>query len=425
MEQLITDFHGHIDGYSGGGITCEFGTPVEYETHPLLAVVCALRMQERLKRMQFPWEMQIGVSSGPSVAALIGKKRKSYTAVGLPAETALRLRMACKPGRILIGPECYNKVSYCIEARMLQEKGSEAAGDTSKQIDEYERRLATNPSDTQALFHLGEIYLKKMHQPGKALKLLEQALKQAPDNTEIKLAYAEANIEKESLGRIEDISSGSITAYEVIGTRNPLLDERRVPRKFSEKYARAEGLIGIPADLILPIEAIDGSVGHSRVVAVLSYAMAETLGLDETQKKDILMAGYIQDIGKKLISHEIISRTRKLTEDEFKEVRRHPTEATRILSSAGFNKVGILQIVEHHHERYNGKGYPHGKAGEQIPIGARITAVADSYDAMVAWRPYRKTLTREESLTEIKRGTRAGYYDPTVVKALLTILDGG
>jgi class 3 adenylate cyclase len=424
MEQLLTDFHAHMESYSGGTIECQFGIPVEYETHPVLAVVAAIRMQEKLRKIKFPWDMQVGIASGSSVAALLGRNRKSYTALGAPVENALRLRMACRPGHILIDQECYNRVSYCIEAKLVKEKDQVVQDDVSGQISDLERRLTTDPDDIEALQELGEVYLKKLHEPTRALKLFEQALKVDPDNTKVKLAYAEANIEKESVSRTPEAGTAGLTAYEVIGTRNPLFDKDRVPRKFSERYASIENLISIPPDLILPIEAIDGSIGHSRMVAVLSYAVAETLGLNEEQKKDVLMAGYIQDIGKKLIPHEIISRTRRLTNEEFAEVRKHPIEATRVLSSAGFNKVGVLEIVEHHHERYNGKGYPHGKSGDKIPIGARITAVADSYDAMVAWRPYKKSYNRADAITEIKRGARSGFYDPTVVQAFLSVIDG-
>jgi HD-GYP domain-containing protein (c-di-GMP phosphodiesterase class II) len=423
MEQVLTDFHGHVESHSGGSIMCEFGAPVEYETHALLAVIGALRMQAKLRRLQFPWDVQMGVSSGTSVMGLVGNKRKTYTAIGSPTENAVKLRMACKPGRIMIDAECYSKVSYCVEAKLVQDKEEKIKEDTSELISELERKLATSPNNVDVLYQLGEVYLKQLHQPTRALKLFEHALKVDPDNTDVKLAYAEANIEKDSLARLSETGPTEFTAYEVMGTRDPLKDANRLPKKFTERYGNVGNLIGIPSDLILPIEAIDGSIGHSRVVAVLSFAIAETLGLDDTRKKDILMAGYIQDIGKKLVPHEILSRSRQLTDKEKAEVRRHPTEATRVLSQAGFNKISILRIVEHHHERYNGKGYPHGKAGEQIPMGARITGVADAFDAMVGWRPYRKARSRAEAVEEIRRSARAGLYDPSVVEAFLALVD--
>ncbi len=423
MEQVLDDFHGHVGSFSGGSIICEFGVPVEYETHAVLAVIAALRMQQKLRKLQSPWDLQVGIATGSAVTALVGHNRKTYTALGAPAENALKLRMACKPGRILIDADCYSRVSYCIEARLLHDKDSSVEDTTTRLIDDLERKLTSKPDDVELLHQLGEIYLKQLHQPTRALKLLEQALMIDPNNTEVKLAYAEANMEKESHARLSEVGQVGFTAYEVTGTRNPLYDENKLPRKFTERYAKVESLIGIPADLILPIEAIDGSVGHSRVVAVLSFAMAETLGLSEAQKKDALMAGYIQDIGKKLIPHEIISQTGRLTEKEFAKVRKHPTEATRVLSQAGFNKLNILEIVEHHHERYNGKGYPYGKSGDEIPIGARITSLADAYSAMVAWRPYRKAMSRVDALAEIRRSAREGYYDPAVVEAFFTVIN--
>jgi HD-GYP domain-containing protein (c-di-GMP phosphodiesterase class II)/class 3 adenylate cyclase len=423
VELLMTDFHGHIEGYSGGTILCEFGAPLEFETHALLSVVAAHTIHQKLKRLHSPWELRVGISTGASVVSLIGKNRRNYTAVGPLVDDAVQLRILCRPGRTLIDAETYNRVKHCIDARLVQAKGGALMPDVTSQIEEIEHSLVEEPENVDALYCLGTLYLKKLHDPTRALQLFERALDVDPDNTDVKLSYAEANMAKESRARLSATAGSDAPVYEVTGPKNPLVDENRLPKKFYERYGDIENLIDIPDELILPIEAMDGSVGHSRVVAVLSYALAETLGLSEVQKKDILVAGFIQDIGKKLIPYEVLSRSRRLTEEEFAQVRKHPTEAARVLSSAGFNKMSVLEIVEHHHERYNGKGYPHGKSGKQIPVGARVTAVADSYDAMVAWRPYRKPFEKDQALAEIKRETRTGFYDPAVVKALLTVVD--
>lgn len=423
MEQLLNDYHGHIEGYTGGEILCEFGAPVEYETHPLLAVMAALRMQERVRKLKLPWVLQVGISTGTAVTGLVGSKRKSYTALGYLVSRARHLQAACRPGKVLVDGECYSKINHCIEARLVREVPGAQEDHTTEMIDKLESKYAANSEDVETLYHLGLLYFKKLHQPARALRLFEQALRLDPDNTDLKLAYAEANIQKDSDTRFLGVDAAELTAYEVVGTRNPLMDESRLPRKFAKRYSSVEKHVGVPPDLILPIEAADGSVGHSLVVAILSYAIAETLGLNEAQKKDVLMAGYIQDIGKKLIPDYIISRTQRLTEKEMALVRRHPVEAVRILASAGLNKKGVLEIVENHHERFNGKGYPRGKAGQQIPIGARITAVADSYDAMVAWRPHKKRMDRTSALDELKDNARAGLYDPAVIEALMTLLD--
>jgi HD-GYP domain-containing protein (c-di-GMP phosphodiesterase class II)/class 3 adenylate cyclase len=423
IELLMTDFHGHVEGYSGGAILCEFGAPLEFETHALLSVVAAHTIHEKLKRLHSPWELKVGISTGTAVISLIGKSRRNYTAVGPLVDDAMQMRMLSRPGRTLIDAETYNRVKHCMDARLVQAKGGALMPDVTAQIEDIERTLAGEPENVDALSCLGTLYLKKLQDPTRALELFERALEVDPDNTDVKLNYAEANMAKESRARLSSTAGSDAPVYEITGPKNPLLDENRLPRKFYERYADVENLIDIPDELILPIEAMDGSVGHSRVVAVLSYAIAETLGLSETQKKDVLVAGFIQDIGKKLVPYEVLSRSRRLTEEEFAQVRKHPTEAARVLSSAGFNKMSVLEIVEHHHERYNGKGYPHGKSGKQIPVGARVTAVADSYDAMVAWRPYRKPFEKNHALEEIKREARTGFYDPAVVKALLTIVD--
>ncbi len=423
IELLVTDFHGHVEGYSGGGILCEFGAPLEFETHALLSVIAAHTIHQKLERMHAPWEIKVGIATGASVISLVGRSRKSYTAVGPLVDDAMQLRMLSRPGRTLIDAETYNRVRHCIDAKLVQAKGGALMPDLTTQIEDIEQTLAKEPKNIDALSCLGTLYLKKLHDPTKALELFERALEVDPDNTDVKLSYAEANMAKESRARVSATIGSGAPVYEVNGPRNPFLDENRLPKRFYERYGDVENLIDIPDELILPIEAMDGSVGHSRVVSVLSYAMAETLGFSEAQKKDVLVAGFIQDIGKKLIPYEVLSRSRRLTEEEFAQVRKHPTEAARVLSSAGFNKMSVLEIVEHHHERYNGKGYPHGKSGKDIPVGARVTAVADSYDAMVAWRPYRKPFAKDQALEEIKRETRTGFYDPAVVKALMTIVD--
>lgn len=423
IEMLASDFHGHVEGYSGGTVLCEFGAPLEFETHALLSVVAAHAMHQRLKRLHSPWELKVGISTGTSVISLVGKSRRSYTAVGALVDDAVQLRMLSRPGRTLIDAETYNRVKHCIDARLVQAKGGAIMPDVTSQIEDIEKTLVQEPGNVDALSCLGSLYLKKLHDPTRALELFEKALDIDPDNTDIKLSYAEANMAKESRARLSGIEGSDAPVYEVTGPKNPLMDENRLPKKFFQRYGDVENLIDIPEELILPIEAMDGSVGHSRVVAVLSYALAETLGLSDSQKKDVLIAGFIQDIGKKLVPYEVLSRSRRLTEEEFAQVRKHPTEAARVLSSAGFNKMSVLEIVEHHHERYNGKGYPHGKSGKQIPMGARVTAVADSYDAMVAWRPYRKPFGKDQALAEIKREARTGFYDPAVVKALMTVVD--
>jgi HD-GYP domain-containing protein (c-di-GMP phosphodiesterase class II) len=117
-----------------------------------------------------------------------------------------------------------------------------------------------------------------------------------------------------------------------------------------------------------------------------------------------------------------LNRAGRLSENEFKEIERHPIEGATIAKNMGYESANILDPILYHHEMYNGGGYPFGLRGEAIPFGARIVAVADTYDALTSWRPYRERLERDAALAEIQRSTETGTFDPQVVEALMELM---
>jgi HD-GYP domain-containing protein (c-di-GMP phosphodiesterase class II) len=132
------------------------------------------------------------------------------------------------------------------------------------------------------------------------------------------------------------------------------------------------------------------------------------------------MAGLFHDIGKIGSSEEILLKEARLTPEEFEQMKQHPFASAKILESAGLSQK-IIEAVLHHHESYNGKGYPHGLLKDQIPLASRIVLVADAVDAMSSDRPYRKALPLEKILAVFKE--YAGIqFDPEPVEALLKIL---
>jgi putative nucleotidyltransferase with HDIG domain len=160
--------------------------------------------------------------------------------------------------------------------------------------------------------------------------------------------------------------------------------------------------------------------GHSERVAAFSRSIAENLGLSHDQRTALEMAAYLHDIGKIGISGQILRKPGPLDEEETSTMRHHPLIGANILRPVAF-PWSIGPVVRHHHERYDGGGYPAGLRGEEIPILARVLAVADAYEAMVADRPYRKSLTAEGALGELT--TCAGtQFDPRVVDALIQVL---
>jgi putative nucleotidyltransferase with HDIG domain len=153
--------------------------------------------------------------------------------------------------------------------------------------------------------------------------------------------------------------------------------------------------------------------GHSRRVADLSLVIARELGINGDPLLDIERAGILHDIGKLAVPDAILSKPGPLTPDEWVEMRRHPDVGYQMLRDVPF--LGrASEIVRSHHERFDGAGYPRNLKGEEIPLGARIFAVVDAYDAMTSDRPYRLALSHEEALDEI-RHQAGSQFDPVVV----------
>lgn len=159
--------------------------------------------------------------------------------------------------------------------------------------------------------------------------------------------------------------------------------------------------------------------GHSRRVVDYTSAIARRLGLSEEQFAALLNGALLHDVGKIGVPDDILRKAGPLTEAEWEVMKRHPEQGCRMLEHIGFLN-DALPVVRHHHERYDGSGYPDKLKGEDIPLGARIFAVADAFDAMTSHRPYRTSCSIELAREEIARcaGTQ---FDPAVVEAFLQL----
>jgi putative nucleotidyltransferase with HDIG domain len=154
---------------------------------------------------------------------------------------------------------------------------------------------------------------------------------------------------------------------------------------------------------------------HSEQVSRYAALMARRLKQPVEMVEAVTIAGLLHDIGKTGISETILCKPGKLDGEEFKKIREHPALGERLLANVEI-PWDILSLIRHHHERYNGEGYPDGLAGADIPLGARILAVADAFDVMVSERVYQKARTPQEAWAELKRGA-GQQFDPEVVKA--------
>ncbi len=161
--------------------------------------------------------------------------------------------------------------------------------------------------------------------------------------------------------------------------------------------------------------------GHSERVAALTLRLARQMGVSESQLRYIHWGAIIHDVGKIGVSDAILRKPAALTQSEWAEMRKHPEIGYNMLKDIPFLRPA-LDIVRYHHERYDGKGYPLGLAGETIPLAARIFAVVDAFDAMTSDRPYRKARLHDDALTEIRQ-LAGKQFDPRVVQTFMRVLE--
>jgi hypothetical protein len=207
-------------------------------------------------------------------------------------------------------------------------------------------------------------------------------------------------------------------SIEELRTRNEELERaNRAIAAMSERLE--ETYAGTLEALVAALDARDHEVnGHSARVCRLTMILAKHMGITEGTQEwvDIERGALLHDIGKIGVADAILRKTAALTDDEWRQMRSHARIGYEMLNDIPF-LAGASAIVGCHHERWDGHGYPRGLAGEQIPLGARIFAVADTFDAMATDRPYRKARPYPDCLAEIERcaGTQ---FDPSVVEAL-------
>ncbi|HEC79369.1 MAG TPA: PAS domain S-box protein [candidate division WOR-3 bacterium] len=173
--------------------------------------------------------------------------------------------------------------------------------------------------------------------------------------------------------------------------------------------------------LVSAMEAKDHYTrGHSERVRKYALRIAKVLKLSDRQMRELNYAGYLHDIGKIGIKDTILSKVEPLTDAEFALIKKHPDIGNNILKDVK-HLTTTCEIIKSEHERYDGNGYPNGLKKDQIPIGARIIAVADAYDAMTTDRPYRKAISTKKAIQILKKES-GKQFDPKVVKAFLKVI---
>ncbi len=424
IEPVIELFRGHIDKYMGDGVMVEFGAPIDYAQHALMAVLAAIKMQEKMKDIGLPWMLRVGIATGYTIVGMMGVHRQAYSAIGDRVNVAKRLEEICQPERIYVDEFTFKFVEPFVNVVKLRNMGYSRQTDKAllEELRILEQNLVQEGENSGLLFQMGKAHFG-LHDASAAIACFERALVLDPESTEIRLAYADANLKKDEFEKFQLKGKlHKIAVYEVKNIKSRWHDHSVIPQTISEQYRGVEAAIKAPFDLVLAVESLDGSIGRGRLVGMLAYALADHLNLNEDLKANILMAGFLQDIGKEAIPHHILNRQASLTEQEIKFVEKYVLESVASLKRLGYVNDQFLEIVKHHHELWNGNGYPDGLKGEEIPMGARITAVAEAYSAMTSWRPYRGPWDVRLAMNEIKKNTEKGFYDPQVVDVLFDII---
>jgi len=198
-----------------------------------------------------------------------------------------------------------------------------------------------------------------------------------------------------------------------------LLRVNRHLREIHEQLEQAE--IDTIAALVKAEEEKDiNTRGHSERVTEIALAIAREMGLSDEDQRCLSRASILHDIGKIAISDDILCKKGQLTEADWQVIKSHPENAVRILEPLKF-LLAERYIILHHHERYDGKGYPTGRKGAQLSREAMILAVADGFDAMNSRRHYRALMTRDDILAELVR-VRGEQYSPEAIDMLLQVL---
>ncbi len=202
------------------------------------------------------------------------------------------------------------------------------------------------------------------------------------------------------------------------------LVNRNLKMRTSDLVERQRSLfLAMVKSLVSALEAKDKYTrDHSSRVTEFSLAIARAMGLDERELQDLEMAAVLHDVGKIAIPERILNKKTKLTDEEFAIIRQHPVIGETILKPV-VELQTIARVVRHHHERYDGRGYPDGLKGQAIPVGARIMTVADAYDAITSSRPYRDYESHNYAVKEIIKCSGM-QFDPEVVEHFLEVAKG-
>lgn len=265
-----------------------------------------------------------------------------------------------------------------------------------------------------------DLILTDVHMPGMSGVELCARLKGEPrfQLTPVVLLTAHADLETRVAGLAAGADDFFAKPVEFVELRTRVAVLLRI-KDLLDQLEHAENVI---TTLGITIEARDPyTAGHCQRLARYAVALGRALGVDEAMLKALWLGGFLHDLGKVAVPDRILLKPGSLEPDERSIMELHPVVGAEMVQSMQ-TLAGVRPIIRHHHERFDGSGYPDGLRGEAIPLGARIMAVVDVYDALRTARPYKPALPHQEAVAILLQETEAGAWDPQIVATFISIL---
>ena len=279
-----------------------------------------------------------------------------------------------------------------------------------------------------------DVVILDIKMPGKSGMELLPEIKAAYPDTAVIMATAldDINISVQCMKEgAYDYICKPFDLADVVLSVEGVLDKKRLEREIKEYQQYLEEkveeqtkevrkvFLGAIEALAFALEAKDKyTAGHSRRVTEIAVAIGKEMGLSDDCIEDLRWGGLLHDVGKITIDQIVQNKPDRLTPEEYEHIMTHASVGANIVKPVVNDRV--VEMIEHHHDRYDGGGMNQVLSGKNIPVGARILAVADSFDAMTSDRPYRRAMSVNEALEEIKRCT-GSQFDPDVTAAFLKI----
>ena len=295
------------------------------------------------------------------------------------------------------------------------------------EVQGFEPVTCGDPVEAIALFdeQSFDVVITDIHMPGMDGLTLMKALRERQPELPVMVVTGHGTVDT-AMQALREGASGMLvkpfTGQELLGEVRRALAASQMRYEALQFRYMSPVLDSIALTLSTAIEARNLETGeHCRQLGVLSERMAAVLGGDERQRMTIRIGGYLHDIGKIGIADAILLKPGRLTDEEMAEMRRHSEIGAAILE-VHEAMADIAQIVRHHHERWDGMGYPDRLVGDAIPLGGRIIAVADAFSAMTSDRIYRRALPIERAWEELRAHTGT-QFDPEIVAVFEQVVD--